>query len=102
MPGGCRTGTGTTTLRGVSDTHGPSAQRTVGQLVRQARRARGLSMRRTALLAGLPNNYITRLEADAWHDPSFRRMCRIARALDVELDTLCPDDEPAAAAVEAV
>lgn len=59
--------------------------RTIGDRVRAARKARGLTTRDLAKLASCSCGYISRLEAGAYANPGLTTLTAIAGALGVQL-----------------
>ena len=60
----------------MADLEGPS----LGDYVRMAREARGLSRRQLSMAAGLSESYVSKLESGSV-DPSVRRFAVLARQL---------------------
>ncbi len=62
--------------------------RSLGTLIRQAREAKGMSLRQLADALYLHYSYVSRLERDAFRKPSPEVLQRIATLLDIDRDDL--------------
>jgi transcriptional regulator with XRE-family HTH domain len=76
----------------------PSAPSAFGLRLQDLRRARRLSIRRTALLAGISDTYLSRLERGTVPPPAHSTVTRLAAVLHADVDELdalavrIPDD----------
>lgn len=68
---------------------------TIGATVHELRQAKGLSRARLAAAARVSSSTIDRLELEG-RVPKLNLLSRIARALDVSVRDLIPEDETAA------
>jgi transcriptional regulator with XRE-family HTH domain len=62
----------------------------LGQRVRDARKAKGLSQEDLALESNTAPSYIGGVERGE-RNPSFRKLCAIARTVDCDVGSLCRD-----------
>lgn len=60
----------------------------LGHAIQRERAAQGLTVRRLADMTGIDHSNISRIEAGKEHNPGFRRLLKIACALDVEFKDL--------------
>lgn len=74
-------------------TQNPTPQPSMGQAVRQLRRARGRTLQELSERSGLSIGYISNIERGA-AVPSLRAISRIAEALDRPLSHFMPDTHP--------
>ncbi len=56
--------------------------------VKELREMRGLSYEQLAQKSGVTKSYIQRIESNGKANPSVRVLCRLAKALDVEVEKL--------------
>jgi transcriptional regulator with XRE-family HTH domain len=73
---------------------------TLGQRVREAREARGMSQQALAMAAGLSMSVVTQIEQGLKQDLKFASVVRLAQALGVSLDVLAGLHEDQDAAEE--
>ena len=66
---------------------------TIGATVHELRQSKGLSRERLAVAADVSSSTIERLELEG-RIPKLNLLRRIARALDVSVHELIPDDAP--------
>ena len=62
-------------------------KRSLGLHIREARTSKGVSQRKLALITGTSRSYLWRIESGT-ADVGIDVLCRIARALDVEVGDL--------------
>jgi transcriptional regulator with XRE-family HTH domain len=65
-----------------------SSKKSFGQLLRDARNAKGLTLRKFAIVAELSPTYVSKIERDEMSPPSEDTIKRIARILEIDEDTL--------------
>jgi transcriptional regulator with XRE-family HTH domain len=63
---------------------------TLGERIRQARKAKGISQEGLALEADIDRSYIGGVERGE-RNPSFKKLCMIAKAVGTDVGTLCKD-----------
>jgi transcriptional regulator with XRE-family HTH domain len=63
----------------------------LGEHVAALRKQRGWTQWELDRRASLGRGYTAMIETHQRRNPSLRTLCRLARALDVSLDTFCPD-----------
>ncbi len=68
---------------------------TLGERLRIARAARGLTLQALEQLADVPKQTISDIERGRITDPGVCKVARLARALGVALDELCDLEVPA-------
>lgn len=68
----------------------PRTKPTIGQRVRAARLATGMTQAELAERIGSRQERITEIERDVYEAPSFARLCAIADALGISVDELRP------------
>lgn len=73
----------------------------LGEHVAALRKQRGWTQYELDRRAQLGHGYTAMIETHRKRNPSLRTLCRLARALDVSIDTFCPDNEPPAATSDA-
>ncbi len=66
-------------------------EKTLGEIVRELREAKGLTQAQLAEKAQVALSYVTVLEAGHQRNPSRQILYRLARALDVPAKRLDPD-----------
>jgi len=69
-------------------TGGPPGDSELGELLRQARASRALSLRDVARLAGFAASYLARLESGENRHPSPTILARLSSVLELEYETL--------------
>lgn len=69
---------------------GTQNQHTLGQRLRQAREDAGLSIRRLALLAGVDNASVIRIEHETRTNPSAETVLKLADALNIDSSEWLP------------
>jgi transcriptional regulator with XRE-family HTH domain len=62
----------------------------LGERIRKARKAKGISQEDLALLADIDRSYIGGIERGQ-RNPSFKTLCLIARTVKTDVGTLCKD-----------
>ena len=67
-----------------------SSQKVLGERIRQARKAKGLSQESLALQADLDRSYVGGVERGQ-RNPSFKLLCLIAKTIGTDVGTLCAD-----------
>lgn len=60
----------------------------LGDVVRQARLEQGWSLRRTAQAAGVPHNWLDRVEKGHYNRPAPHRLSRLAEILPIDVERL--------------